>query len=192
MWRDDQALYMADIADLISDAPLVEDEMLILPSTLDASHRKTAWFDQLSKYKTDLRRGQADDALCGLRRALDYEENLQSGKQKYVHGNANSTRAVVLIRRARDLGRLKADYYRRAREALLDLGMPDTDKMYPELDDKHIVIQKKKRAYPAVGDSQYTGSWIWVEGPRGVLSEKEEDEWEEEGNVGQLSCPPLN
>ncbi len=120
----------------------------------------------LSGYEEELRKGQADDALCGLRRALKYKENLQWGKRKSAHGNANNTRAVVLIRRAHDLVRLKVTVYRRARDALLRLGMSEKDGIYKPLEDAHVVL-KKVKGYPDVGDTQYTGSWIWVEGPRG-------------------------
>lgn len=180
-WRDDQALYMADVLDAISDATLIEEEKLLLPSELALTYRKAIWFEQLSKYERDLRKGMADDALAALRRALNYRDHLAEKKRKVVHGNKNNTRATVLIKRASNLIGLKANVYRRARLAMLSLGLSESDKTYAELKEED-VVSKNKATYPERGSSKTTDSWIWTIGPRGDLSKKEEDEWEEDGS----------
>lgn len=184
VWRDDQALYMPQVLEVASESPLVEDEILLLPSGLPLDRRNTSWFNQLLTFEMELRKGQAEDALSSLRLTLKYKDNMNNGRRRIAYGQSNGTRTATLLRRAADLIKETANNYRRARDAMLALGMSSTDTSYPELLDKHVTIivaAKPKQ----LGTGKYTGSWIWGNGPRGVLSDKEEDEWEEEGTV----CP---
>ena len=63
---------------------------------------------------------------------------------------------------------------------MIGLGMSETDTQYPVL---LVTDVKLKRVFSdkELGEGTYTGSWIWNNGPRGVLTDAEEDEWEEEG-----------
>lgn len=180
VWRDDQALYMPESLALASESPLPEDDRLRLPSDIPTARRDTQWYKQLSGFEMDLRKGQADDALSNLRLALKYKDSLEKGRRRVAYGNRNSTRAAVLIRRVQDLVLHRAETYRRARKAMIALGMSPTDTKFPELQDAHITLKVIAGA-KELGDGKYTGSWIWAKGPRGILSDAEEDEWEEEG-----------
>lgn len=180
IWRDDQALYMPDVLGLASECTPVKNERLLLPSSIPSHLREKDWFDRVAQYEIELRRGQADDALSNLRLALRYKDSLDRGRRNVAYGNRNSTRAAVLLRRVADLVQSRADTYRLARDAMIGLGMSAEDKSYPVLlpGDVHL---KRVFSDKELGEGQYTGSWIWNNGPRGVLTDAEEDEWEEEG-----------
>lgn len=179
-WRKDQTLYMPDIMKFVSEASKVEEERLLLPSSLGPSRRDFPWYTSLSNFERDLRKGQATDALTNLRLSLKYKDSLRTERKQVAYGNRNRTRASVLLERVADLVDHRADTYRRARDALVELGMAATDKEFPVLDPKDVVL-KMVYSPKGLGTGKYTGSWIWEEGPRGVLSDAEEDEWEEEG-----------
>lgn len=181
VWRDDQSLYMPDALSLASKSMPVEREQLFLPSALPPALRNQTWFARMAKFEMELRKGQADDALANLRLALKYKDSLNRGRRKVAYGNKNSTRANVLLRRVADLVQSRADSYRRARASMIRLGLSAEDMSYPGLLPKDVVL---KRVYTdkELGEGTYTGSWIWNNGPRGVLSDAEEDEWEEEGS----------
>ncbi|KLO12124.1 hypothetical protein SCHPADRAFT_941460 [Schizopora paradoxa] len=181
LWREDQMLYMPEVRGYVSSSPLVEDEHLFLPSALSQKRRETQWYAQLSAFETSLRKGQADDALINLRLALRYKDSLNRGRRRVAYGNRNSTRAAVLIRRVADLVNTRAAAYRHARRALISLGVPANDPSYPELKKEDIRL-KRVFAAKELGEGKFTGSWIWANGPRGVLSDAEDDGWEEEGN----------
>lgn len=181
MWRDDQAQYMPDVLAHASESIRPEVEHLFLPSALPSALRKKAWFARMARFEMELRKGQADDALANLRLALKYRDSLNRGRRKVAYGNKNGTRAAVLLRRVADLVQSRADTYRRARVAMIKLGMAEEDSSYPVLLPEDVVL---KMVYndKKLGEGKYTGSWIWNNGPRGILSDAEEDEWEEEGS----------
>lgn len=180
VWRDDQALYMPDVLQHASEAQNPEEERLFLPSGVRRGLRKAAWFDALSTFERELRKGQADDALSNLRLALKYKDSLLKGRRRVAYGNKNSTRAAVLLRRVEDLVQHRANTYRRARDAMIALGLSTNDTSFPVLDPTDVVL-KVVYGGKELGSGVYTGSWIWTDGPRGILSDAEEDEWEEEG-----------
>ncbi|KLO04261.1 hypothetical protein SCHPADRAFT_840849 [Schizopora paradoxa] len=181
-WRKDQSVYMPDSLDLATEARYPEDERLFLPSHIPSSHRNTDWFDDLARFERELRRGQAEDALSNLRLALKYKDSLLNKRRQVAYGNRNRTRASLLLGRVGDLVRHRAAIYRRAREALISLGMEENDTQFPVLDQKDVRL-KIVYGEKELGSGKYTGSWIWGEGPRGTLSDYEEDVWEEEGTI---------
>lgn len=185
VWRDDQALYMPEALGFASESPLPEDDRLRLPSDIPSTQHDEQWYKQLSGFETSLREGQADDALSNLRLALKYKDSLDKGRRRVAYGNRNSTRAAVLLRRVSDLVNHRADTYRRARRAMIVLGMSPKDTKFPGLEPAHVTLKVVSGA-KELGEGKYTGSWIWAKGPRGILSDAEEDEWEEEGE--SCSC----
>ena len=179
-WRKDQQTYMPESLHLAMEARNAEDERLFLPSHIPSDQRNTDWFETMANFERELRGGQAEDALSNLRLALKYKDTLKLGRKSVAYGNRNKTRSQVLIGRVGDLVRQRAGMYRRARAALISLGMDETDTRFPILEPKDVTL---KVVYGAkdLGSGKYTGSWIWGEGPRGILLDAEEDEWEEEG-----------
>ena len=196
-WRKDQALYMPDIIKHTSEAQNVEDEILLLPSELKPSQREFHWFDTLAQFEREIRKGQATDALSNLRLSLRYKDSLRKERKQIAYGNRNRTRASVLLERVAVLIDKRADTYRRARDALLALGMSVDDTEFPHLAPEHVTLTLTYSP-KELGSGTYTGSWIWEEGPRGVLSDEEEDKWEEEGTPmsflfeAKLICSPGN
>ena len=126
------------------------------------------------------RQVQADDALENLRLALKYKDTLTRNRTKFVYSNRNATRSKVLLDRVSDLVKSRAATYRVARAAMIALGLPEKSSQYPELLEEQVVL-KVVAGEKKLGEGKYTGSWIWGNGSRGVMSDKEEDEWEEEG-----------
>lgn len=178
---------MPEVLKYASESTVVESEQLFLPSALSERRRATPWFPQLAKYEMALRKGQADDALSNLRLALKYKDSLDRGRRRVAYGNRNSTRATVLIRRVADLVQSRAATYRHARETMISLGMSAVDPGYPVLNPGDVFL-KRVFTDKDLGEGKFTGSWIWDNGPRGVLSDAEEDEWEEEGMLLFILC----
>ena len=169
----------------------VEEEDLFLPSNLPKSLHNEPWFTRMAQIEKDLRMGQAEDSLSSLRLALKYRDSLRNGRKKLAPGNKNSTRAATVLQRATYFVESKAEAYRRAREAMLELGMPEDDKRYPPLLAAQVFV-KRTSGPKELGEGSFTGSWIWEKGPRGILSDDEEDEWEEEGEVHTIFIRDTN
>ncbi|KLO04246.1 hypothetical protein SCHPADRAFT_807130, partial [Schizopora paradoxa] len=104
--------------------------------------------------------GQADDALLNLRLSLRYKDSITQEQKLVAYGNRNRTRASTVLDRVRNLVNHWADTYRRARSALLALGMSESDKEFPNLAPEDVFL-KMVYAPKELGTGTYTGSWIW-------------------------------
>ncbi|KAJ7292455.1 hypothetical protein C8J57DRAFT_1042053 [Mycena rebaudengoi] len=117
----------------------------------------------LAAYEFDLRKGQACEALEGLRKNL-VRTHLYKSKDRYARGVAANTRANEKIEAVDERIRRLADLYRVARRALQSLGVVMEDVTWAtelktlNVEDKRLnpeaEAQRKEAAKPM--------SWIWV------------------------------
>ncbi|KAJ7238319.1 hypothetical protein B0H12DRAFT_995256, partial [Mycena haematopus] len=155
-----------------------EKESMFLPSCFPAQTRSELSMEALAQVEYELRQGQAFDALDEARTAIrTYSFNLGL-KKASIHGVGATTKAQNFLKTLSNDIQVAADTYRRARTALVMLGMAENDPVLKPLDRKDLTIKGMMRAN--IGDSKKADSWIWTTG-RGVdLDPEEEAEWEAE------------
>ena len=149
---------------------------ILLPSSYSKSDRTKCGLDRLADLESKVREADAYDALHSLK--LDLREIVYQvsrfGKDGY--GKKNNTRSVSAQKDAHKRKRQHAARYRRARCALVALGLDerssslwpltDEDMYRPALHEPHELGSGKKKA-----------GWIWAIGHSGVKMK----EWEQEG-----------
>ncbi|KAJ6559495.1 hypothetical protein DFH09DRAFT_1316801 [Mycena vulgaris] len=161
------------------DSEKPEKEELFLPSHFTAAMRSELKLEALAQVEYELREGQAFDALGEVRtaiRTLNY--NLQI-KKAIIHGVGANTKSQNFLKTLSNDIQIAADTYRRARTALLALGLSETDGALQELRKSDLFGKSGQRV--AMGHSKLVDSWFWTTIGRGAnLSQEEEAEWEAE------------
>jgi hypothetical protein len=130
----------------------------------------------LSAVEYSLWEGQAYDALSSLRQVIqEYNYNLLD-KKNNVHGVAAGLRSESFLRILNKDKKATVNKYRRARHALLGLGLPKTDMRWRELRDDEL-WGKNVSVTRSIGDSRKRDPWFWhVVQPAG-LSQEQQKEW---------------
>lgn len=177
-WRTTQFGCVPTLRDDISviDPSTPEAASLLLPSSFSQHHRASLQLDELAKVEYKLREGQAHDALKTLRSSIQtFNYNLKF-KLDFVHGQGPNTRAQQYLQTLSADKINAAEKYRRARQALLVLGLsPDDKTLQPLLDGQLWGLDTSKSA--KLGDSKKEEPWFWMVGRPSGLSQKEEHEW---------------
>ncbi|KAF7334787.1 hypothetical protein MSAN_02365300 [Mycena sanguinolenta] len=144
------------ILDINPEKP--EKEALFLPSHFAPVTRSELNMQALGQVEYELRQGQAFDALGETRTAIrTLQYNLEL-KKTTIYGVGANTKAQNFLKTLHNDIHVGADTYRRARVALVKLGMPDDDPAMRKLPE----------------------SWIWSTGRGTNLSEEDEAKWEAE------------
>ena len=128
-WRKLQLQHYPKLRDHIPlvDFTTPENEQLQLPSAFTKEMRRLLGLDDLSIVKYSLREGQAYDALSSLRQVIqEYNYNLLDKKHN-VHGVAAGLRSESFLHILNKDRHTSVHKYRRARHALVGLGLPKTD-----------------------------------------------------------------
>jgi hypothetical protein len=177
-WRKTQLQRYPKLRDHIPvvDFTTPEVEDLRLPSTFTQAMRQSLGLNDLSNFEYSLREGQAYDALSSLRQVIqEYNYNLLDKKHN-IHGVAAGIRSESFLRMLTSDKRSSANKYRRARNALISLGLPQTDERWRELRDDEL-WGKNVTTARGMGDSHKRDPWFWhVVQPAG-LSKEQQNEW---------------
>ena len=177
-WRKTQYSVCPYLKDRINavDPTSPEQETLFLPSFFTHPERERFGMTELAKCEYDLRLGQAHDALEEVQTKIKiFNANLDFKKQN-VYGQKPNTRAQQYLRTLSDDKISAADKYRRARAALLQLGLSGCDSSLRALHDDE--LWGKDTSRPArLGDSKKEEPWFWTVGLPSGLSETERSEW---------------
>ncbi|KAJ7673933.1 hypothetical protein DFH06DRAFT_1319055 [Mycena polygramma] len=164
------------ISDVDPEKP--EKEKLFLPSYFTAQTRNELNVQALAQVEYELRQGQAFDALNDVRTAIrTLNWNLQL-KKEGIHGVGPNTKAQNFLKTLSNDIQLAADVYRRARAALVMLGMAEDDATLRPLLKNDLFGKSGKLV--AMGDSKKHDSWVWTTGRAADMSESDEKEWEAE------------
>jgi hypothetical protein len=99
---------------------------LAMPSSLGRACVVRLGLETLAKQELELRKGQANDALEGLRLALGHKALLWRTKVRTAKNNKQRTRAWDDIKIARRQVEKNVRHYHRARRALVSLGADNT------------------------------------------------------------------
>ncbi len=131
-----------------------------LPSSFDELILARPGMASLVQWERKVREGQANDALNDLRTHLVTTEMLKI-KKKDTTGKAWTTRMGKKIRRQHDQVIATADDYRRARLALIALGMTEDDVRFRPLLKQDVRAFTISSQIQQLGDSRRDVSWIW-------------------------------
>ncbi|KAJ7438439.1 hypothetical protein B0H11DRAFT_1752754, partial [Mycena galericulata] len=149
----------SDVDGIEPDAP--EKEKLFLPSDFDAATRASTGMKDLAAVEYELRVGQAHDALADVRIAIKTFNFNLAFKIAQLQGQSASTRAHNFLRILANDRILAADEYRRARGALIRLGLNDADsELRPLVNDE--LYAKNNREPPKMGESHAIDPWFWT------------------------------
>ncbi|KAJ7453629.1 hypothetical protein B0H11DRAFT_1740870 [Mycena galericulata] len=167
----------SDVDGIEPDAP--EKEKLFLPSDFDAATRASTGMKDLAAVEYELRVGQAHDALADVRIAIKTFNFNLAFKIAQLQGQSASTRAQNFLRILANDRILAADEYRRARGALIRLGLNDADsELRPLVNDE--LYAKNNREPPKMGESHAIDPWFWTVGRPANLTPREEKDWSTE------------
>jgi hypothetical protein len=153
-----------------------ELESLFLPSSFELSDRRQLGLIELGKVEYQLRLGQAHDALEEVRTKIKILNANRDFKKKSIFGQGPNTRALQYLQTLSEDKVHAADKYRRARHALLRLGLPKNHQLLRPLHDNE--LWGKDTSRPAqLGDTALEEPWFWSVGIPSELSETERTEW---------------
>ncbi len=131
-----------------------------LPSSFDNLVLQRPAVASLVSWEKRVRQGQANDALSDLRTHLVTTEMLKI-KKLDATGKSSTTRMGKKLRRQNDQVVAAADDYRRARLALIHLGMDEGDVLFRPLKKTDVAGFTMSTETQQLGDSRKTVSWIW-------------------------------
>ncbi|KAJ6526481.1 hypothetical protein DFH09DRAFT_1095195 [Mycena vulgaris] len=155
-----------------------QDAPLFFPSQFNETMRAEMRLEALAQVENALREGQAYDALSALRTAIrTYNFNLAL-KKDMIHGVGSNTRAQNFLKTLSNDIQEAGDAYRRARVALVALGLPADDETLKPLDPKK--LHGKGGQAQRMGQARTPEPWFWTTVRPTGLSVEEEAEWETE------------
>jgi hypothetical protein len=154
--------YEEDEAEAPLDLPEAVD--LPLPSNI-MSVKLRPNMESLISMERKLRKGQANDALEGLRVGLANKSLLLQTDVNNSTSTKQSTRAWASVRNAQSQILLHAHGYQRAWQALQFVGTQEDLVEYQKLDQKHLVVVKDITNAKRFGQGSDSLAWFWRIGP---------------------------
>ncbi|OSC98309.1 hypothetical protein PYCCODRAFT_1375432 [Trametes coccinea BRFM310] len=133
---------------------------ILLPSAYDASILRALCMREVVGFESEIRRAQARDALDDVRTAIIGREAYKI-KKIHLSSKTYATRATNHIRSMEDGVREAANRYRRARTALLALGMDEADPEFRVLRKEDTVKYSLDGQHKTLGESSESKPWIW-------------------------------
>ena len=151
-----------DNDEAISDHP--EMVILPLPSNIVSANLGPS-LESLRSIERELRKGQANDALEGLRIGLANKSLLLLTDVNKSTSTKDSTRAWASVRNAQSQILVHAHGYQRAWKALQCIGTPEDLVIYQKLDEKDLVVVKDITSAKRFGQGSSSLAWFWRIGP---------------------------
>jgi hypothetical protein len=149
-----------------SEAPLVLPEVIVLPLPSNIiSAKLQSSLEPLRSVERELRKGQANDALEGLRVGLAQKSLLFLKDVNKSTSTKQSTRAWASVRNAQTLILHHAHCYQRAWHSLKSIGNPEDLMVYQKLDSKDLVTVKDITNAKRFGQGSDALAWFWRIGP---------------------------
>jgi hypothetical protein len=149
-----------------ADAPslLPEAVVLPLPSNITSAKVRSA-IEGLMSTERELRKGQANDALEGLRIGLANKSLLLQTDVNKSKSTKQSTRAWASVRNSQSQILVHARSYQRAWKALNCIGTAEDLVTYQKLEGKDLVVVKDITKAKRFGQGSDTLAWFWRIGP---------------------------
>src|SRR6202789_380895 len=174
-----------------AEIPLVFPEMVILPlPSKIISVKVKSSIQSLVSVERELRKGQANDALEGIRVGLVNKSLLFLKDVNPSKTTKQSTRAWDSVRNTQSQILTHANSYQRAWQALNIIGIPEDHLVYQKLKDTDLKTVKDITMAKRFGQGSDALAWFWRIGPS-------EDcltgDWMKEfKQINNLNCPLLN
>lgn len=156
--EDDVDLEDEDESEAPSDLP--ESIVLPLPSNVN-SVKLTTSLISLRLTERELRKGQANDALEGIRIGLANKSLLLLTDVNNSGSTKQSTRAWSSVRNAQSQVIHHAHAYQRAWEAIKSVGTSEDQAIYQKLDEKDLVVVKDITNAKRYGQGSDRLAWFW-------------------------------
>ena len=149
-----------------TDAPSVLPETVVLPlpSNISCDKLRTS-IESLISTERELRKGQANDALEGLRIGLANKSLLLQTDVNKSKTTKQTTRAWASVRNAQSQILVHAHSYQRAWKALNCIGTAEDLVTYQKLEGKDLVVVKDITKAKRFGQGSDTLAWFWRIGP---------------------------
>lgn len=160
--EDDSLYEEEDESNTPLDLP--ESVILPLPSNITSPRLKSA-LESVISVERELRKGQANDALEGLRIGLANKSLLLVTDVNRSTSTKQSTRAWASVRNAESQILFHANGYKRAWQALTRIGTPEDQIVYQKLEDKDLVVVKDVFMAKRFGQGSDSLAWFWRIGP---------------------------
>jgi hypothetical protein len=151
-----------DETDALSILP--ESVILPLPSRV-VSEKHGQALEPLISVERELRKGQANDSLEGLRIGLANKSLLLLTNVNQSTSTKQSTRAWSSVRNTQSQILFHARAYQRAWVALKSVGTPEDLLFYQKLEEKDLVVVKDITNAKRFGQGSETLAWFWRLGP---------------------------
>jgi hypothetical protein len=165
-----------------------ESIILPLPSNVTSVSNRPA-LKSLISVERELRKGQANDALEGVRIGLANKSLLLLTDVNQSNSTKQTTRAWASVRNAQSQILLHARGYQRAWKALQSIGAKNDLLLYQKLEEKHLVVVKDITNAKRYGQGSETLAWFWRIGP---TKDSASGEWMEECECNRhLSFSPF-
>jgi hypothetical protein len=143
---------------------LPESVILPLPSNIISDQLRKS-LEPLISVERDLRKGQANDALEGLRVGLANKSLLLQTDVNKSTSTKQSTRAWTNVRNTQSQILSHARCYQRAWLALKSIGTPEDLTVHQELKEKDLVVVKDVTMAKRFGQGSDRLAWFWRIGP---------------------------
>lgn len=143
---------------------LPETVILPLPSNIISEHLGPS-LQSLRSIERELRKGQANDALEGVRIGLANKSLLLLTDVNKSTSTKESTRAWSSVRNAQSQILLHAHGYQRAWKALKCIGTAEDLVIYQKLEEKDLVVVKDITSAKRFGQGSDSLAWFWRLGP---------------------------
>ena len=175
---DEEAVEPEDLVDCFADGDLEYDkddddggpsnppEMLILLLLSNISSAKIQpALQSLVSIEVELQKGQANDALEGLRISWENKSLLLQTNVNNSTSTKQSTRAWASVRNAQSQILQHANDYQRVWQAITCLGTPEDLSIYQKLKVRDLVVVKDITKAKRFGQGSDSLSWFWRIGP---------------------------
>ncbi|KAJ7230075.1 hypothetical protein GGX14DRAFT_344474 [Mycena pura] len=155
-----------------------EESPMLLPSEFNVVERRTFTLEALAQLEQEQREHQALGALEELRTAIRTFNWNMKPKQADIHGIHGNTRAAKFLKSLSNVIQAAGDKYRRIRNALIALGMPENHATFQPLHrtQQHGKVGRGIR----MGDSRQREPWFWATPRPAGLSEADKASWDRE------------
>jgi len=148
-----------------SEAPSVLPEAVVLPLPSNIVSLKAKPYNNLITVERELRKGQANDALEGVRIGLANKSLLLLTDVNRSTSTKQSTRAWSSVRNAQSQILFHAGGYQRAWQALQSIGTEEDLRFYQKLNQKDLVVVKDISKAKRYGQGSDNLAWFWRIGP---------------------------
>jgi hypothetical protein len=159
----DEDNWLADSEEVMEEEPDITPEkvMLYIPSNFTYERRKEYGLQKLGNMELELRKGQANDSLERLRECLAEKSLRFRTEVRPAKSQKKMTRAWDSVHRMEDQIKQAVTTYRRARQAIRELGEATDLEKYQEITKSDLKMSGDIVEENRVGQKSSILPWFW-------------------------------